>query len=416
MADTPGHEQYTRNMATGASSAQLAVILIDARKGVLVQTRRHSLICALLGIRHVIVAINKIDLVNFEREKFERIAGEYAAFAGDLGFTSVVPIPISARFGDNVIDLSLNTPWYRGRSLMQELETVDIESEAEAIPFRFPVQWINRPNLDFRGYAGTIVSGRINTGDPIVVATTGRTSRVKEIVTYEGPLASAAAGDAVTLTLTDDIDIARGDVLAKPTAQSEVSDQFAAHVIWMGEEPLFPGRSYLARVGTKTVSVSITALKYKVDVNTRHHLAAQTIGLNEIGFCNFSTSAPIAFDSYEANRQTGSFIIIDRFSNQTVGAGMVAYGLRRGPNVRWQPMLVGKVERAALKRQNPAVLWFTGLSGAGNPRLPTWSSSGSIWQATIRCCSTAITSATDSAATSALPRSIGWRIYAALAK
>jgi bifunctional enzyme CysN/CysC len=365
VADTPGHEQYTRNMATGASTAQLAVILIDARKGVLVQTRRHSLICSLLGIRHVIVAINKIDLVGFEQNTFERIAGDYNAFAGQLGFTTVVAIPVSARFGDNIAEPSPNTPWYDGPTLVQELETVDVESETEAKPFRFPVQWVNRPNLDFRGYAGTVVSGRINAGDPIVVATTGRSSKVKEIVTYDGPLAAAETGDAVTLTLTDDIDIARGDVLVSPTACPEVSDQFAAYIIWMSEEPLFPGRSYLARIGTKTVSVSITALKYKIDVNTRDHLAVHTLGLNDIGFCNFSTSIPVAFDPYDRNRQTGSFIIIDRFTNHTVGAGMVAFGLRRGPNIHWQPLLVGKAERAALKYQRPAILWFTGLSGAG---------------------------------------------------
>ena len=365
VADTPGHEQYTRNMATGASTAQLAIILVDARKGVLVQTRRHSLICSLLGIRHVIVAVNKIDLVDFEQNTFERIAGDYNAFAAPLGFTSIVTIPVSARFGDNVTKPSLNTPWYRGPTLLHQLESVDVECAPVAKPFRFPVQWVNRPNLDFRGYAGTVVSGRIDVGDPILVATTGRRSAVKEIVTYEGPLSFAEAGDAVTLTLADDIDIARGDVLVSPTACPEVTDQFAAHIIWMGEEPLFPGRSYLARIGTKTVPISITTLKHKIDVNNGDHLASHTLGLNDIGFCNLSTSIPVAFDSYEQNRQTGSFILIDRFTNHTVGAGMVAFGLRRGPNIRWQPLLVRKVERAALKQQKPAILWFTGLSGAG---------------------------------------------------
>ena len=365
VADTPGHEQYTRNMATGASTAQLAIILVDARKGVLVQTRRHSLICSLLGIRHVIVAVNKIDLVDFEQNTFERIAGDYSAFAAPLGFTSIVTIPVSARFGDNVTKPSLNTPWYRGPTLLHQLESVDVEYAPVAKPFRFPVQWVNRPNLDFRGYAGTVVSGRIDVGDPILVATTGRRSAVKEIVTYEGPLSFAEAGDAVTLTLADDVDIARGDVLVSPTACPEVTDQFAAHIIWMGEEPLFPGRSYLARIGTKTVPISITTLKHKIDVNNGDHLASHTLGLNDIGFCNLSTSIPVAFDSYEQNRQTGSFILIDRFTNHTVGAGMVAFGLRRGPNIHWQPLLVRKVERAALKQQKPAILWFTGLSGAG---------------------------------------------------
>ena len=365
VADTPGHEQYTRNMATGASNAQLAVILIDARKGVLAQTRRHSLICALLGIQHVIIAVNKIDLVGFARASFERIAADYAAFAAPLGFASVVPIPLSARFGDNVVALSSRMPWYRGPTLLQQLELADVEGETAASPFRFPVQWVNRSNLDFRGYAGTVVSGRIEAGDAIVVAASGRESTVKEIVTYDGPMASAAAGDAVTLTLADDIDVARGDVLASPSARPEVSDQFAAHVIWMSEEPLMPGRSYLLRIGTKTVAGSITALKYKIDVDTREHLAAPTLGMNDIAFCNLSTAAPVAFDPYEANRRTGAFIVIDRFTNHTVGAGMIAFGLRRGRNIHWQPLLVGKDERAALKHQKPAILWFTGLSGAG---------------------------------------------------
>jgi bifunctional enzyme CysN/CysC len=365
VADTPGHEQYTRNMATGASGAQLAIILIDARKGVLVQTRRHSLICSMLGIKHVIVAVNKIDLVQHSKDVFDRIAGDYTAFATQLGFASIVPIPISARYGDNIIELSGNTPWYGGPTLLQQLETIDVESEAVAKSFRFPVQWVNRPSLDFRGYAGTVATGRIRVGDPIVVAASGKSSRVKEIVTYDGALASAEAGDAVTLTLADEVDIARGDILVGPTARPEVSDQFAAHMIWMSEEPLVPGRSYLVRIGTKTVPTTITALKYKIDVNTRDHLAAHTLGLNDLAFCNLSTSVPIAFDPYEQNRQTGSFIVIDRFDNHTVGAGMIAFGLRRGTNIHWQPLLVGKTERSALKHQKPAILWFTGLSGAG---------------------------------------------------
>jgi bifunctional enzyme CysN/CysC len=365
VADTPGHEQYTRNMATGASNAQLAIILIDARKGVLVQTKRHSLICSLLGIRHVMVAVNKIDLVDCRKETFDRIVADYAAFAAQLGFASIVPVPISARFGDNVIELSSRTPWHSGPTLLQHLETIDVESETSAKPFRFPVQWVNRPTLDFRGYAGTIASGRINVGDPVVVAASGRASSVKEIVTYDGPLASAAAGDAVTLTLAGEVDIARGDILVSPTSRPELSDQFAAHMIWMSEEPLVPGRSYLGRFGTRTVPMTITTLKHKIDPNTRAHLAAHTLGLNDIAFCNISTGVPVAFDPYEANRRTGAFIVIDRFTNHTVGAGMIAFGLRRGTNVHWQALLVGKTERAALKHQKPAILWFTGLSGAG---------------------------------------------------
>ncbi len=365
VADTPGHEQFTRNMATGASSAALAIILIDARKGVLVQTRRHSLICSLLGIRHAVVAINKIDLVGYEKAIFDRIASDYTAFATQLEFSSIVSIPISARFGDNVTDPSGNTPWYRGPSLLQYLETVDVESETVAKPFRFPVQWVNRPNPDFRGYAGTVASGRINVGDPIVVATSGRTSRVEQIVTYDGSLAAAETGDAITLRLADEIDVARGDVLASPGSLPEVSDQFVAHLIWMSDEALMPGRSYLARIGTKTTPITVTTIKYKLDVNTREHLAANTLGLNDIAFCNLSTAAPVAFDPYQQNRKTGSFVIIDRFTNHTVGAGMIAFGLRRGTNVHWQPTLVDKTKRAALNNQRPAIVWFTGLSGAG---------------------------------------------------
>ena len=352
-------------MATGASGAELAIILVDARKGVLVQTRRHSLICSLLGIRQVVVAVNKIDLVHYQEETFDRIVGDYTAFASDLGFTSIVPIPISARFGDNVTTVSGNTPWYRGPALLHYLETVDVDSENLAKPFRFPVQWVNRPNQDFRGYAGTVASGQISVGDPIVEAASGRISKVAQIVTYDGPSASAVAGDAVTITLTDELDIGRGDVLVGPKVRPEVSDQFAAHIIWMSDEPLLPGRSYLSRIGTKTTPITVTAIKYRIDVNTRQHLAAAKLELNDIAFCNLSTAFPVAFDPYEDNRKTGAFIIIDRFTNHTVGAGMIAFGLRRGTNIHWQPLLIGKAERAALNKQRPAIVWFTGLSGAG---------------------------------------------------
>jgi bifunctional enzyme CysN/CysC len=365
VADTPGHEQYTRNMATGASNAELAVILVDARKGVLVQTRRHSLICSLLGIRHVVVAVNKMDLVGYARETFERIVADYTAFAAQLGFESVVPIPISARFGDNIIMRSDNMPWHQGPLLLDCLETIDVESDAADKPFRFPVQWVNRPNLDFRGYAGTVASGSIAAGDPVVVASSGKTSRVRELLTYDGPRNSAQSGDAITVTLSDEVDIARGDVLVGPGSRPEVSDQFAAHVIWMSDNALVPGRSYLARIGTKTTALTVTAIKYKIDVNTREHLAAATLALNDIGVCNLATGIPVAFDAYAENRRTGSFIIIDRFTNHTVGAGMIDFGLRRGTNLHWQALLVGKAERALLKRQRAAIVWFTGLSGAG---------------------------------------------------
>jgi bifunctional enzyme CysN/CysC len=365
VADTPGHEQFTRNMATGASTAELAIILVDARKGVLVQTRRHSQICSLLGIRHAILAVNKIDLVGFRKETFDRIVADYSAFAAQLGFTSIMPIPLSARYGDNVTARSGNTPWYEGAPLLECLEAVDIESENLARPFRFPVQWVNRPNLDFRGYAGTVASGQIKIGDPIMVAGSGRPSRVAEISTYDGPLKMAEAGDAITLTLTDELDIARGDVLAPPKSRPEVSDQFAAHLIWMGDDPMVPGRSYLGRIGTKTVPMSVTAIKYRLDVNTREHLAASTLTLNDIAFCNLATGVPVAYDPYVDNRKTGSFIIIDRYTNRTIGAGMISFGLRRGTNIHWQPLLIGKSARAALNHQKPAIVWFTGLSGAG---------------------------------------------------
>ena len=365
VADTPGHEHFTRNMATGASTAELAVILIDARKGVLVQTRRHSFICSLLAIRHVIVAVNKMDLVQFDQEVFDRIVDDYTAFAATLGFSSVVSIPISARLGDNVVKRSDNTPWYCGPVLLDYLETLDVQMGTSNAPFRFPVQLVSRPNADFRGYAGTVASGQIRKGEPVVVANSGLSSRIREIVVYDGSLETAETGDAVTLTLTDELDITRGDVLAAPTARPEVSEQFAAHVIWMDHKPLFHGRSYLIRIGTKIVPASVTAIKYKIDVNTREHLAAQTLTLNEIGFCNISTATPVVFDSFAANRKTGSFIIIDRFTNRTVGAGMIEFGLRRGSNIHRQAMLVGKAERVALKKQKPAIVWFTGLSGAG---------------------------------------------------
>ena len=365
VVDTPGHEQYTRNMATGASNAQLAVVLIDARKGVLVQTRRHSFICSLLGIRQVVLAINKIDLVEYQKPAFDRIVSEYMSFASGLGFDSIVPIPISARFGDNIAAPSENIPWYGGPTLLNCLETVEVCRETISKPFRFPVQWVNRPSSDFRGYAGTVASGQIAVGDAIVVAVSGQSSRVNQIVTYDKALDRAEAGDAVTITLDDEIDAGRGDLLVVPNALPEVADQFAAHVIWMDQKPLIPGRSYLLRTGTKTVSATITTIKYKIDVNTREHLSASALNLNEIGVCNVSTSSLVAFDAYQLNRRTGSFIVIDRTSNRTVGAGMIDFALRRAANISWQPLLVGKSDRAFLKKQKPAIVWLTGLSGAG---------------------------------------------------
>jgi bifunctional enzyme CysN/CysC len=365
VADTPGHEQYTRNMATGASNSELAVILIDARKGVLTQTRRHAYIASLLGIRHVVLAVNKIDLVNFSEDIFRDIVAEFSNFAEKLGFLSLVPIPISARFGDNVIGKSASTPWYKGPSLLEHLETVDVETTLGGLPFRMPVQWVNRPNLDFRGFSGTVVSGRVKPGDAVVVAKSGRASKVGRIVTMDGDLAEAVPGDAVTLTLADEVDISRGDLLSGPAARPEVSDQFAAHVLWMAEDEMLPGRPYLLKIGTTTVPATITELKHKVDVNTLDHLAGKTLHLNEVGYGNISTSQPIAFDAYHENRDTGGFILIDRFTNATIAAGMIDFGLRRATNVHWQALDVNKVARAESKGQKPAVLWFTGLSGSG---------------------------------------------------
>ncbi len=365
VADTPGHEQYTRNMATGASNSDLAIILIDARKGVLTQTKRHSYICSLLGIRHVVVAVNKIDLVGFSQEVFERIAGDYLSFAASLGFRSIVPIPISARYGDNVTTRSGNMPWYRGTTLVSHLETVDVEGDAAARPFRFPVQWVNRPSLDFRGFSGTIASGRVAVGDRVVVAASGKASQVTRIVTADGDLPEAGAGEAVTLVLADEIDIARGDLLCPPAARPAVADQFAAHLLWMDEEALLPGRQYLMRIGNLWTPCSVTAIKHGIDVNTLEHQPARQVELNGIAFCNLSTAQPVPFDPYEENRATGAFILVDRFTNRTAGAGMIAFPLRRATNIHHESTLVDKAARAALLGQRPVVLWFTGLSGSG---------------------------------------------------
>ena len=365
VADTPGHEQYTRNMATGASTADLAIILVDARKGVLTQTRRHAFICSLLRIRHVVLAVNKIDLVGHSQEIFNAIDTEFRDFAGKLDYASLVSIPLSARFGDNVIDRSPALGWYDGPTLLEHLDHVDVTSGREALPFRMPVQWVNRPNLDFRGFAGTLSSGRLAPGETVTVASSGRSSRVARIVTQDGDLPEAVAGDAVTLTLEDEVDVSRGDMLVASDRRPEVSDQFAAHVLWMAEDEMLPGRQYLLKAGSKTVPATVTELKHKVDVNNLERFAAKTLQLNEVGFCNLSVSTPLAFDPYRQNRETGSFILIDRFTNGTVAAGMIEFGLRRATNVHWQALDVGKQVRADLKGQKPVILWFTGLSGSG---------------------------------------------------
>ncbi len=365
VADTPGHEQYTRNMVTGASTADVAVILIDARKGVLTQTRRHSYIVSLLGIKHVVLAINKMDLVGYSQQIFDTIVGEYREFAAQIGLDNIVPVPLSALRGDNMLERSANTPWHQGPTLMSYLETVAIDGDLQQRPFRLPVQWVNRPNQDFRGFAGTIASGVIRKGDAIRALPSGRTSKVARIVTHDGDLEEAVAGQSITLTLTDEADISRGDVIAAAASPPAVADQFQATVIWMHDEPMLPGRPYLIKLGARTITGSITAPKYKVNVNTLEHLAAKQLELNEIGVCNLSLDQPVAFDPYTDNRQTGGFILIDKISNDTVGAGLLSFALRRAENIHWQALDVNKPARAALKGQRACVLWFTGLSGAG---------------------------------------------------
>jgi bifunctional enzyme CysN/CysC len=365
VADTPGHEQYTRNMVTGASNADLAVILVDARKGLLAQTFRHSIIVSLLGIRHVVLAVNKMDLVNFDRKIFDAIVAGFRNFAASLHFDSIVPIPISARHGDNVSSISSRTPWYGGKDLLSYLEDVDVELDRAGKPFRMSVQWVTRPHLDFRGFAGTIASGTVRPGDDVVVAGSGHMTRVQRIVTADGDLATAHAGDAVTLVLADAVDIARGDILAAPKQRPQVVDQLAAHVIWMSDDRLLPGRSYLMKIGTRTVPATVTELKHRLDVETLAKHAVKTLALNEVGFCNLATATAIAFDPYTENRETGAFILIDRFTNATAAAGLIAFGLRRATNIHHQSLTVTKDARAKIKQQRPAILWFTGLPGAG---------------------------------------------------
>jgi bifunctional enzyme CysN/CysC len=365
VADTPGHEQYTRNMATGASTADAAVVLVDARQGVLRQTRRHTIIVSLLGIRHVVLAVNKIDLVEFDRATFERIAAEYRAFAEGLGFRTIMPIPLSARYGDNVTQPSERMDWYEGPALLGYLESLPLDDEAKERPFRFPIQYVNRPDLDFRGFAGTVASGSVSRGDPVVIAKSGKASRVSRIVAYGGDLERATEGQAVTLLLEDDIEASRGNMLVAPDARPQVADQFTADIVWFDEHALLPGRSYLLRTETDQANATVTELKYRIEINSLAHEAAKSLEMNEVGVCNLSLQAPIAFDAFAENRATGSFVLIDRRTNATVGAGMILHGLRRAENIHWQALDVDRAARAALKLQRPAVLWFTGLSGSG---------------------------------------------------
>jgi len=365
VADTPGHEQYTRNMATGASNADLAVVLIDARKGVLTQTRRHSFILSLIGVKHVVLAVNKIDLVGYDAELFNAIEAEYRAFARDLGFETLVAIPVSALKGDNILTPSAQMPWYRGPQLVPYLETIEVASDRTAKPMRFPVQWVNRPNLDFRGFSGTVASGTVAVGDEVLVAASRKPATIARIVTMDGERERAIAGEAVTLVLDREIDVSRGDVLAHPGEVPEYSNQFQARMVWMNDEPAIPGRSYLLKTGSQQVPATITDLKFRTNVNTLEQSAAKTLELNEVGTLTIATDKPIAFDSYATNALTGAFILIDRITNATLGAGVIDYGLRRAQNLSWQSFDVNRQVRAEMKGQVPAIVWFTGLSGSG---------------------------------------------------
>ncbi|MCA3280553.1 MAG: sulfate adenylyltransferase subunit CysN [Roseomonas sp.] len=365
VADTPGHEQYTRNMATGASTASLAIILVDASKGLLPQSKRHSLICSLLGIRHIVLAVNKMDLIAFDANRYTAIVEAYRDFAAKLDFTDITAIPLSARMGDNVTSASADTPWYQGPSLLQHLEEVDVVSDEVGKPFRFPVQWVNRPDANFRGFAGTIASGRIAAGQYVRLAGSGRSAQIQRIVTADGDLAEAMAGQAVTLTLSDEIDIARGDMLVAPEAPPEIADQFAANILWMGAEPMLPGRDYLLRIGQDWTQTRITSLRHGIDVNTGDHVSARTLQMNDLGLCHLATLKSMAFDSYNENRLTGAFILVDRFTHETVAAGMIRHALRRASNIHRADFTIDRAARAERNGQRPLLLWFTGLSGSG---------------------------------------------------
>lgn len=366
VADTPGHEQYTRNMVTGASTSDLAVILVDARKGILTQTRRHSYLAHLLGIRNIVLAVNKMDLAGYDQSVFNRIVMTYRAFATELGITRFTAIPISGFKGDNITRPSVNTPWYKGPTLIDHLETVEVNSAADAEkPFRMPVQWVNRPNLDFRGFSGLIATGSVKPGDAIRVLPSGKTSTVTRIVTLDSDLDEAVAGQSVTLTFADEIDCSRGDVIALADNPPQVADQFEATVVWMADEAMLPGRPYWLKIGTQTVTATVQQPKYQVNVNTMDQLAARTLELNAIGVATVTTDKPIVFEPYADNRTLGGFILIDKISNATVAAGMLRFSLRRAQNVHWQATDVSRDHHASLKNQKPAVLWFTGLSGAG---------------------------------------------------
>jgi bifunctional enzyme CysN/CysC len=366
VADCPGHEQYTRNMVTGASTADCAVLLLDARKGTLTQTRRHTYIVSLLGVRHVAMVINKLDLVDYSRSRFDELEAECQNLTAQLGITDITCIPVSALHGDNVVTRSASTPWYEGPTLLEYLETVEVdEDRLQTAPMRLPVQWVNRPDASFRGFAGTIASGTIAPGERIIALPSKRETNIARIVTYDGDLNRAVAGQSVTVTLTDEIDISRGEVIASVKEPPGVGEQFEATIVWMAEDPMLRGRNYLMRVGTSVVGATIAPLKYKVDINSLKHIAAEKLELNEIGVCELELDRPIPFDAYRDNRDMGGFVLIDRISSQTVGAGMLNFELRRSDNIHWQTLDIDKAAHVRLKGHRPCVLWMTGLSGAG---------------------------------------------------
>ena len=365
VADTPGHEQYTRNMATGASTAQLAILLIDARKGILPQTRRHHRIVTMMGIRHIVLAVNKMDLVNYDAGVFQRIEADYRAFAGDAGLVSLQAIPLSAVYGDNVLRRSDKTPWYEGPTLFDHLDTVNVTDAAGRQAFRLPVQWVNRPHLNYRGFCGRIAEGSVRPGDAVRILPSGRTTTVGSIDFWQDQLPEAHAGASVTLTLADEVDVSRGDMIVAVDAPPEVADQFQVKLLWMAEEVLVPGRSYLMKLHTKEVTATVMEIRYREDVNTGAHLAGKVLNLNEIAVVTLTTSQPVVFEPYTTNRTLGGFILIDRLSFATVGAGMIEFALRRSSNIHWQALEVGKAQRALQKHQTPRCIWFTGLSGSG---------------------------------------------------
>lgn len=366
VADTPGHEEYTRNMATGASTADVAIILIDAKQGVLTQTRRHSFIVSMVGVKKVLLAVNKLDLVDYSEDVYRQIVSDYSDFAESaLDIESITAVPISALLGDNVVERSENTPWYNGETIMQYLENIEVQNQRKQASFRMPVQWVNRPNPNFRGFSGLIASGETKIGDKVRLHPGGKESTIESIVTWEGELQQASAGQSVTITLNDEIDVSRGDIIATPTDPCGESDQFQSRILWMSADAMIPGRQYIFKSNTQSATLTLGKLKHRIEVNTLDHLPAKTLQLNEIGVCNISLDKRIAYDSYDNNQTLGGFIVIDRLSNNTVGMGLIDFALRRSENIHWQKMDVSKESRAEQKSQTPKIIWFTGLSGSG---------------------------------------------------